>query len=79
MSKRPFRIAAVVFDFDGTLTRLGAIDFVAIHKAVGCPKGMGLLEFLAAIGDPQKRSGTRCCGWSASSVGSGPKQSGTTK
>jgi hydrogenase expression/formation protein HypE len=52
---RPFRIAAVVFDFDGTLTQPGAIDFAAIHKAVGCPKGMGLLEFLAAIDDPQKR------------------------
>jgi hydrogenase expression/formation protein HypE len=50
-----FRIAAVVFDFDGTLTRPGAIDFAAIHKAVGCPKGMGLLEFLAAIDDPQTR------------------------
>jgi len=52
---RPFRICAVVFDFDGTLTRPGAIDFAAIHRAVGCPRGMGLLEFLEAIDDPEKR------------------------
>jgi hydrogenase expression/formation protein HypE len=52
---RPFRIAAVVFDFDGTLTKPGAIDFAAIHQAVGCPQGMGLLEFLEAIDDPEKR------------------------
>lgn len=53
--RKSLRIAAVVFDFDGTLTQPGAIDFAAIHKAVGCPKGMGLLEFLAAIDDPEKR------------------------
>ncbi len=52
---RPFRIAAVAFDFDGTLTRPGAIDFKAIHEAVGCPVGMGLLEFLAAIEEPERR------------------------
>jgi hydrogenase expression/formation protein HypE len=46
----------VVFDFDGTLTQPGAIDFAAIHKTVGCPKGRGLLEFLAAIDDPQERA-----------------------
>jgi hydrogenase expression/formation protein HypE len=53
---RPFRIAAVVFDFDGTLTQPGALDFAALHEAVGCPRGTGLLEFLAAIGDPEERS-----------------------
>ncbi len=51
----PFRISAVVFDFDGTLTKPGAIDFAAIHKAVGCPRGVGLLEFLDAIADPAER------------------------
>jgi hydrogenase expression/formation protein HypE len=45
----------VVFDFDGTITEAGAIDFAAIHKAVGCPRGLGLLEFLAAIDDPEER------------------------
>jgi HAD superfamily hydrolase (TIGR01509 family) len=52
---RPFRIAAVVFDFDGTLTKPGAIDFRAIHEAVGCPEGVGLLEFLDAVDDHETR------------------------
>jgi len=51
----PLRIAAVVFDFDGTLTKPDAIDFPAIHKAVGCPDGVGLLEFLEAIDDRDAR------------------------
>lgn len=50
-----FRIRAVVFDFDGTLTRPGEIDFVAIHETVGCPRGSGLLEFLDGIADPEER------------------------
>jgi len=45
----------VVFDFDGTLTEPGAIDFSAIHESVGCPRELGLLEFLADIEDPEER------------------------
>jgi hydrogenase expression/formation protein HypE len=54
---RPFRLAGVIFDFDGTLTKPGALDFPAIHKAVGCPREVGLLEFLAQIGDAEVRAG----------------------
>jgi hydrogenase expression/formation protein HypE len=50
-----FRIAAVLFDFDGTLTVPAALDFAAIRAAVGCPYGMGLLEFLAGLADPAER------------------------
>ena len=52
---RPFRLEGVVFDFDGTLTEPGAIDFSAIHESVGCPRELGLLEFLADIEDPEER------------------------
>jgi hydrogenase expression/formation protein HypE len=52
---RPFRLKGVVFDFDGTLTEPGAIDFTTIRQAVGCPRHLGLLEFLAGIGDPKER------------------------
>lgn len=52
---RSFRVAAVLFDFDGTLTVPDTLDFVAVRKAVGCPAGLGLLEFLAAIEDPDER------------------------
>lgn len=51
----PFRIAAVLFDFDGTLTVPAALDFAAIRAAVGCPPGLGLLEFLAGVADPEER------------------------
>jgi hydrogenase expression/formation protein HypE len=51
----PFRVAAVVFDFDGTLTRPGDLDFAAVRRAMGCPQGVGLLEFLGGIEDDEER------------------------
>jgi hydrogenase expression/formation protein HypE len=53
---RPFNLAGVIFDFDGTLTEPGALDFGALHKAVGCPREIGLLEFLAQLTDPEARA-----------------------
>ncbi len=47
-------IKAVVFDFDGTLTMPGAIDFAGIRKALGCPQSQPILEFLEALeGSPE--------------------------
>jgi HAD superfamily hydrolase (TIGR01509 family) len=46
---RPFRLRAVLFDFDGTLTRPGALDFPAIKRAVGCPPDSFLLEWIEAL------------------------------
>ncbi|NLE10405.1 MAG: HAD-IA family hydrolase, partial [Actinobacteria bacterium] len=51
----PFRLNGVVFDFDGTLTLPGMLDFAAIHDAVGSPRDVGLLEFLAALEDLEER------------------------
>ncbi len=51
----PFRLTGVIFDFDGTLTKPGAIDFATVHRAVGCPRDIGLLEFLGEIADPEER------------------------
>lgn len=53
---RPFRLSAVVFDFDGTLTAPGALDFEAIRSAVGCPSGIGLLEHLESLDDAEERA-----------------------
>lgn len=52
-----YRLRAVLFDFDGTLTRPGAIDFPAIRRAIGCPEGTPILEFIAALspGDTSRR------------------------
>ena len=39
-------IKGVLFDFDGTLTLPGALDFPAIKKALGCPLDQSILEFV---------------------------------
>ena len=48
-------IRAVLFDFDGTLTRPEAIDYVALRKILGCPSGVAMLEFIQAIESPADR------------------------
>lgn len=39
-------IRAVLFDFDGTLTLPGSIDFAGIKKAIRCPGDVPILEFI---------------------------------
>jgi HAD superfamily hydrolase (TIGR01509 family) len=46
---RPFRLRAVLFDFDGTLTRPGALEFAALKRELGCPPGRFVLEWLEAL------------------------------
>ena len=42
-------VKAVLFDFDGTLTLPGLIDFMAIKKEINCPDDNPILEFIAAL------------------------------
>jgi HAD superfamily hydrolase (TIGR01509 family) len=42
-------IRAVLFDFDGTLTRPEAIDFAALRRLLGCPPQTFILEFIQAL------------------------------
>ena len=42
-------IRAVLFDFDGTLTLPGSIDFAGIKKAIRCPGDVPILEFIAGL------------------------------
>lgn len=42
-------IRAVLFDFDGTLTLPGNIDFAGIKKAINCPEDVAVLEFIAGL------------------------------
>ncbi len=53
---RPFRLRAVLFDFDGTLTRPGALDFAAFKREIGCPPDRFVLEWIEALAEgPQRR------------------------
>ncbi len=46
---RPFRLRAVLFDFDGTLTRPGALDFAAVKRELGCPPDRFVLEWIEEL------------------------------
>ncbi len=54
-SEWPAVIRGVLFDFDGTLTRPGSIDFPGIRRALGCPPSEPVLEFIEALSTPEKR------------------------
>ena len=45
----------MLFDFDGTLTRPGSLDFAAIRRAVGCPAGRPILEFIESLDGAEAR------------------------
>jgi len=47
----PFCVKAVLFDFDGTLTKPGSIDFNLIKRAIGCPAESFILEFIESLDD----------------------------
>lgn len=46
-------IKALLFDFDGTLTAPGAIDFPAIKSELGCPVDLPILEHIQKMNDPR--------------------------
>ena len=51
MTDSPFCVKAVLFDFDGTLTKPGSIDFNLIKRAIGCPAESFILEFIETLDD----------------------------
>jgi hydrogenase expression/formation protein HypE len=50
-----YTIKAVLFDFDGTLTQPGALDFEAIKAMLGCPPHLPVLEYIHAMQDALAR------------------------
>ena len=46
-----YTVQAVLFDFDGTLTKPGAIDFQAVKQSIDCPLDQPILEFIENLGD----------------------------
>lgn len=53
-NRKGFYMKGVLFDFDGTLTRPGAIDFPAIKQTIGCPGDVAILEYIKSQ-PPRKR------------------------
>ncbi len=50
------RVEAVLFDFDGTLTRPHSLDFLSFRKSIGCPADQFILEFIQeTMSPPEKR------------------------
>jgi HAD superfamily hydrolase (TIGR01509 family) len=43
------KIKGVLFDFDGTLTSPGALDFPALKHEMNCPDGTPILEYLETL------------------------------
>jgi hydrogenase expression/formation protein HypE len=43
------KIKGVLFDFDGTLTLPGALDFPAIKREISCPPEIPILEYLETV------------------------------
>jgi hydrogenase expression/formation protein HypE len=46
---KPYCIKAVLFDFDGTLTKPGALDFARLKQTIGCPPKALILEFIQSL------------------------------
>lgn len=49
-------LRGVLFDFDGTLTRPGALDFALIRRSIACPDGQSILEHIESLTDEGERS-----------------------
>lgn len=49
------KLEAILFDFDGTLTEPGCLDFPAIKRKVGCPPEEPVLEFIAGLRSSHKK------------------------
>jgi hydrogenase expression/formation protein HypE len=48
-------IKAVVFDFDGTLTKPGSIDLKGFRGRLGCPPGSAIFEFIQGLEPAERR------------------------
>ena len=58
MNNKGFCIKAVLFDFDGTLTKPGALDFPLIKQAIECPDDIPILEYIESLKDSSRREKT---------------------
>ena len=49
LQTRSLRVRAVLFDFDGTLTLPGALDFAYLRRRLHCPAGEQILDFIESL------------------------------
>ncbi len=56
MLRRGFRVEAVIFDFDGTLTEPGALDFPAIKRGLRLPAELPILEAIEDSADAVRKA-----------------------
>ena len=48
-------LEAVLFDFDGTLTKPDSLDFLSFRKSIGCPADQFILEFIRETMSPPEK------------------------
>ncbi|MFB3904905.1 MAG: HAD-IA family hydrolase [Acidobacteriota bacterium] len=53
------KLSAVLFDFDGTLTVPGLLDFPKIRAALRCPDNETILEYINSLPDAERREANR--------------------
>jgi len=58
MINRSFCINVVLFDFDGTLTKPGALNFPLLKNTIGCPSHIPVLEFIDNLPASNKKEET---------------------
>jgi HAD superfamily hydrolase (TIGR01549 family) len=56
MINKSFRVKAVLFDFDGTLTEPGSLDFLRLKEIMGCPPDAPILEFIEDLPTQSQRN-----------------------
>lgn len=49
------KVRGFVFDFDGTLTHPGALDFAEIRRQIGCPEDRSIIPWIETIRDSERR------------------------
>jgi HAD superfamily hydrolase (TIGR01509 family) len=59
MKKNPCYIRAVLFDFDGTLTRPESLDLKVIKRRIGCPETSYILEYIDSLPSADERQKAR--------------------
>ncbi|MCP4745178.1 MAG: HAD hydrolase-like protein [Desulfobacteraceae bacterium] len=61
MDIKEYSIKAVLFDFDGTLTKPGVLDFDLIRKTMKCPADKPILEYIGSLEDSEKKQQAKSC------------------